>query len=196
MGQKGNQFSREMQEYLEEREGKILKKWKQLFWESFGEEAKRFFTREVDQFQNPFGYRVDESFEGLLRQIFGDFDWEQIGYHLDRLVQMRAVQETEPSKALFLFFQLKRVLREEVGEKIIKKFGAEEYLKLEDRVNAILVKAFDFYMKYRERLYQLKYEEWKRNNFLLLKKAGVAFDMLEGMPVESFDKEGKEKKYQ
>jgi len=194
MGQKGNQLSKEMQEFLEEREGKILKKWKQLFWESFGEEAKKFFTREVDQFQNPFGYRVDESFEGLLRQIFGDFDWEQIGYHLDRLVQMRAVQEAEPSKGLFLFFQLKRVLREEVGEKIIKKFGAEEYLKLEDRINAILIKAFDFYMKYREKLYQLRYEEWKRNNYLLLKKAGVVFDMLEGMPVEDFDK--KDKKYQ
>jgi len=195
MGKKKTyQFSKDMQEYLEENEWKVLKKWKALFWESFGEESKRFFTKEVDRFQNPFGYRVDECFEGILRQVFGDFDWEVISPYLERLIQMRAVQEREASKALHLFLQLKRVVREELGEKILDKFGIEEFLKLEDRINALLIKAFDYFMDFRERLFQLKYDEWKRNNFLLLKKAGVAFDPVEGVPVPS--QELKEKKIQ
>ncbi len=197
MGKKKSfEFSEDMREYLEEHEGKILKKWKSLFWDSFGEEAKRFFTKEVDRFQNPFGYRIDECFEGLLRCLFGDFDWDVINPYLDRLIQVRAIQETEPSKALFLFFQLKRVIREELGEKIIKKFGVEEFLKLEDRINAIFVKSFDFFMKYRERLYQLKFDEWKKNNFMLLKKAGVAFDPVEGVPIPPELQKKEDKKYQ
>ena len=179
---KGVEFSKKMREYLEEREGAILKKWKDVFWGSVSEEAKRFLSKEVDRFQNPFGYRVDESFEGLLRVLFGDFDWEVVNYHLDRLMQMRAVQEDTPSKALNFFLQLKGIIRDELGENIIRKFGIEEFLKLEDRLNAIMLKAFDFFMKYRERLYEVRYVEWKRNNFLLLKKAGIVYDPMEGMP--------------
>jgi hypothetical protein len=45
-------------------------------------------------------------------------------------------------------------------------------------------------MKYRERLFEIRYEEWKRNNYLLLKRAGLVYDPMEGMPlVKEFDPE-------
>jgi len=175
-------LSREFVEYLEGKKGDILKKWKSIFWDSFGEEAKRFFTKEVDRFQNPFGYRIDETFEGLIESIFGDFKWEEVDYFLRRLMQLRAVQEVKPSKALNMFIQLKSIIREKLGEEILKKFGIEEFLKLEDRINALIIRGFDHFSDYRETLNNLRYDEWKRAHFLLLKRAGLVYDPMEGMP--------------
>jgi len=182
MQKKITALSEELVKYLENKKDFILKKWKSVFWDSFGEEAKRFFTKEVDRFQNPFGYRIDETFEGLIGVLFGDFKWDEAEYYLRRLVQLRAVQETIPSRALNMFLQLKGIIRKEMGEEILKKFGIEEFLKIEDRINAFMLKSFDFFMDYREKLNQLRYDEWKRAHFLLLKRAGLVYDPMEGMP--------------
>lgn len=175
-------LSKELAKYLENKRDFILKKWKSIFWDSFGEEAKKFFNKEVDRFQNPFGYRIDETFEGLIKVLFGDFNWDEADYYLKRLVQLRAVQETTPSKALNMFIQLKGIIREEIGEDILRKFGIEEFLKLEDRINTFMVRSFDFFTDYREKLNQLRYDEWKRAHFLLFKRAGLVYDPMEGMP--------------
>lgn len=34
----------------------------------------------------------------------------------------------------------------------------------------------DFYLKHRERMYEIKIEEWKRNHYLLLKRAGLILE--------------------
>uniref|UniRef100_A0A7V4N478 RsbT co-antagonist protein RsbRD N-terminal domain-containing protein n=1 Tax=Thermodesulfobacterium geofontis TaxID=1295609 RepID=A0A7V4N478_9BACT len=182
MQRKSISLSQELIKYLENKKDGILKKWKSIFWDSFGEEAKRFFTKEVDRFQNPFGYRIDETFEGLIGILFGDFNWEEADYYLRRLIQLRAIQETIPSKALNMFIQLKGIIREEIGEDILKKFGIEEFVKLEDRINAFIIRGFDFFINYREKLNQIRYNEWKRAYFLLLKRAGLVYDPMEGMP--------------
>lgn len=175
-------LTKELIDYLESKKESILKRWKSIFWDSFGEEAKRFFTKEVDRFQNPFGYRIDETFDGLIKVLFGDFDWDEANYYLKRLMQLRATQEDKPSKALNMFIQLKSIIREELGEEILKRFGIEEFLKLEDRINALIIRGFDHFCEYRERLNQLRYDEWRRAHFLLLKRAGLVYDPMEGMP--------------
>ncbi len=181
---KGIELSESLLEFLKEKTGKILKEWKSTFWDSFGEEAKRFLSKEVDMFQNPFGYRIDECFDGLINELFGSFNWDEVDYFLNRLVQVRAIQEDVPSKALYLFIQLKAIIREKIGEEVIKRFGVEEFLKLEDRLNTLIIRSFDHFTRYRELLYRNRFEEWKRNNFMLLKKAGVVYDPMEGIPPE------------
>ncbi len=180
-------LSQEFIKYLEDKRDSILKRWKSIFWDSFGEESKRFFTKEVDRFQNPFGYRIDETFEGLINVIFGNFVWEEADYFLRRLVQLRAIQEEKPSKALNMFIQLKSLIREKLGEEILKRFGIEEFLKLEDRINALIIRGFDHFSEYREILNNLRYDEWKRAHYLLLKRAGLAYDPMEALPKTDFE---------
>lgn len=174
-------FSEKFKVYLESKQELLLKKWKDSFWESLGEEAKNFFTKEVDRFQNPVGHRLEESFKGLIEVLCGEFNWEKAQECLERLMQMRAVQESLPSKALNFFLLLKGIIREEMGWEIINKFGIEEFLKLEDRINSLTIKAFDYFLKFRERLYEIRFNEYRRNTFLLLKRAGLVYDPMEGM---------------
>ncbi len=175
-------LSENSKEFLEDKFDKVYSEWLKSFWAYLGKESKRFFEKEVDQFTNPMGHRVRETFEGILRELFGEFEPEKVLYFLEKFIQLRALQENEPSKAIYPFVLLKSLIREKLGEDFIERFGVSEYLKLEDRINFLIIRACDFYFKYKERIWALKYEEWKRNRFLLLKRAGMLFDPVEGMP--------------
>lgn len=181
MERRDNKLKEEVQTFLNKHKDIIFKKWKELFYSSLGKESAKFFMREVDKFQNPIGHRVNEVFDGLLDSVFGDFDLDRVGYFIDKFMQLRAVQENTPSRALYPFLQLKRVLREEIGEDILKKYGVEEFLKIEDRVNTMIFIGFDCFWKYKERINQIRYDEWRRAHYLLLKRAGLVYDPLEGM---------------
>lgn len=162
--------------YLRERQKLIYRHWLDLFWEGFGESSV-YFKREVDQFTNPFAYHVEESFKGILKGIFGEFDWRSLDPYLEKLAQIRAVQEAVPSKAVKFIVDLKRIIRENFGEEILKNFGLEDFLRLEDRINSLLIRYLDFYQRYRERLFEIRLDEFKRNNFLLLKRAGLIVEL-------------------
>lgn len=150
----------------------ILKLWLKAFWARFGEGAV-YFHKEVDQFTNPFGYHIEESFRGILLGLSEEFSWENFDPYLDKLAQIRAVQERVPSLAVGLFLDLKKVIRETLGERIITKFGFATLLELEDKINSLIVRFMDYYQAYRERIYEVRLEEWKRNHYLLLKRAGI-----------------------
>lgn len=158
--------------FIEKHKGTILKLWLNSFWERFGE-AAAFFKKEIDQFTNPFAYHIEESFRGLVEALGEEFSWDKIDPYLDKLAQIRAVQEVTPSTACLFFLDLKKILREHYGEKIIEDFGVRPFLELEDKINSFLLRFIDFYQRYRERLYEIRLEEWKRANYLLLKRAGL-----------------------
>ncbi len=159
----------------------LLKRWKEDFFEAF-KEAKPFFLREVDAFQNPFAYRIEEIFQEILNSIDPDFSWERLNPYLERLGQILAVYFSSAREGMGVFLSLKGILREFFGEEILERFGVEGLLKIEDLINSLMLVTFDFYLKYREKLFEIKYQEWKRNNYLLLKRAGLVYDPMEGMP--------------
>ncbi|MFN3568184.1 MAG: hypothetical protein ACK4UR_04650, partial [Caldimicrobium sp.] len=93
--------------------------------------------------------------------------------YLNKLAQIRAVQERLPSIAAIFFIDLKKVIRENLGDKIISKYGVYSLLELEDKIDSLMIRFIDYYNEYRERLYEVRLEEWKRNHYLLLKRAGL-----------------------
>jgi hypothetical protein len=176
---------------IEENHSKILKLWKERFFSGiFEEEAKSYFLKEVDPFQNPLASRVDNVFSSILKEIKPEFSLDALLPYLERLAQLLAVHVPSAKRAMGTFLTLKGIIRENFGDEILERFGVEGLLLMEDLINSLMVLAFDFYMKYREKLFEIRYEEWKRNNYLLLKKAGIVYDPLEGMPlVKEFDAE-------
>lgn len=162
-------------DFWQSNRSKLLELWINKFYEEFGESAY-YFKKEIDPFTNPFGYHIRVSFEKILDYLLGELNWEEIDETLQKLAQIRAVQESLPSRASKMFLILKGIIREYLGEEILKRFGVASLLDLEDRINAFMVRYFDFYQAYRERLYELKVEEFKRNNYLLLKRAGLLDD--------------------
>ena len=74
-------------------------------------------------------------------------------------MQIRAIQDLPPSRALEFLFQLKDILRPQVT-------GPEREI-LDGRIDELALLAFDLYVKYRERTYQAKANEARRRVFVL-----------------------------
>lgn len=165
----------DFKDFLQHKKSEILELWINKFWEDFGESAY-YFKREIDIFTNPFAYHIKVCFEKVLDSLIGDINWRELEEALQKLAQIRAVQESLPSKASQIFLILKRVIRDHIGEEILDKFGISYILDLEDKINAFMLRYFDFYQAHREKLYELRVEEFKRNNYLLLKRAGLITD--------------------
>ncbi len=165
---------------MKERQKEIFEVWRDKVYGMYPPETQKFLKREADRFENPLGYRLEEALRGLLKELVEGVSWEEVDRHLDRIIRIEAVQSIRPSQAVSFLYYLKSALREVVGEEIVDRYGVGALLELEDVVDGMVLRAFNQYMAARERLNEIKYEEWKSRLFLLLKRAGYLYDQREG----------------
>ncbi|MDL2316352.1 RsbRD N-terminal domain-containing protein [Desulfovibrio sp. OttesenSCG-928-A18] len=132
-----------------------------------------FLRTKKDQFANPVGYRTEEAAKALMDVVFSERpDQEALATAVEEIVRVRAIQDFSPEIAVGVFFALKDIVRkvlQETGE------GQEEYLPallaLESRVDALVLMAFGVYARCREKLHQLRVDEFKRQYSQILRLA-------------------------
>ncbi|MCS7149309.1 MAG: RsbRD N-terminal domain-containing protein [Caldimicrobium sp.] len=159
-------------EFFQDHKDDIFQRWIDLYWSKYGE-SKTYLKKGADPFQNPFAFHVEECFKGILDFLSEELNFSFIDPYLEKLAQLRATQEGSLSLALSFLIDLKALIREHWGEEIVQRYGINAILEFEDLLSALLLRVGDYYLKYRERIYDLKIEEWKRNHYLLLKRAGL-----------------------
>jgi len=136
---------------------KILAIWFEEFLRAYPPETARYFS-EVDQrFSNPVGYTVYHSLAGIFEALCEHKDPAE---DLKDLIQVRAVQELVPSKALAFLPELKRIVREELAPKAAESTALSEELEVFDAaIDRLVLQAFDIYSSCRENIYDLKVKE-------------------------------------
>lgn len=92
---------------------------------------------------------------------------ETLNEALNKLLRILAVQSFPPSRAMSLFFELKSILREIAPGHVKQKHWDE----LQTGIEHLTLEAFDSYMVHREKIYQLKVEESKRQTFMMSRRA-------------------------
>ena len=80
---------------------------------------------------------------------------------LSRITRILAVQELPPSKALALFHDLLP---------LCEGLSADEREGFRERIDELVLQAFDSYMKHRETIYQLKVDEGRRRMHMALRR--------------------------
>jgi hypothetical protein len=78
---------------------------------------------------------------------------------LDPLIQIRAVEDCTPGRALEFLFQLKPILREHASGLDLELLNA--------RIDEMVLVAFNLYLKYRERTFEARANEARRRVFVL-----------------------------
>ena len=76
-----------------------------------------------------------------------------------------------PPALLVFIFLLKGIIREILGPAAQETAVAEELAELESKIDAIALRAFDSFIKCREKIYELKANETKNMTYRLLQKA-------------------------
>ena len=124
-----------------------------------------FLGEEPDPFRNPVVYTLRESLRILLDELLLDMDAHRVCAALDAVVQIRAVQDLAPGRALEFLFQLKGILREHPP-------GRELDL-LYTRIDGMALEAFDLYVKYREKTFEARANEARRRVWVLERAAAA-----------------------
>lgn len=138
--------------------------------DSYPADTSRFLRKQKDTFANPVGGALREGLDGLLTGLFQSAESQELSPFLDRIIRVRAVQNFSPAQALIFIFQLKRIIRDVLGD-VESRGLAEEFSALDRRIDDLALQAFDVYAACREKLYEIRLNDETRRLHLLLRRA-------------------------
>jgi hypothetical protein len=138
----------------------ILQDWLVQAAHTYPEQAVQTLLDVRDPFHNAVGCALHEGLPVLLDAVLADRWPEGPETVLDRLVRIRAVQDFSASRAVSFLLLLKPVLRARLRES-----GCEIEV-LEDRVDRLMLMAFDLFTDCRDRTRQIQLNEARRSVYV------------------------------
>jgi hypothetical protein len=137
----------------------IAEQWLARVLRTYPIQTAHFLAEEKDSFRNPVGTTFKQALGILLDELLLEMDHEKVTAALDSIMQIRAVQDFTPGRALEFLFQLKLILRDQHPGPVLDL--------LDTRIDEMVLLAFDLYTKYRERTFAARVNETKRRVFVL-----------------------------
>jgi hypothetical protein len=169
---------------LADRGEAICRVWLDRALAVYSEEYGRFARENPDPFTNPIGAVLKSGIEALWAALLDGVDTERYCGALEPIVRIKAVQEASPSTMLAFVPMLKSIIRDELPDEMHDPSQREAMWEFEKRVDWATMVAFDLYTECRERIFQLRVNELKRNTARLLRPNGAqpcaAHDSKEG----------------
>lgn len=163
-----------LQEILKKKRSGILKAWCGLIVETYPAQTARFLQTQKDQFHNPVGTAIVEQTGNLFDHLVsGQEPGEEVNQFLDRIIRVRALQDFTPSQALAFVFQLKEVVRSQLGRDVSRLGLEAELAAFEGRVDRLALMAFEIYMACREKIYDLQAKEMRNLFAKALERTGI-----------------------
>ena len=157
----------------------IIKKWRDAIIATYPGDAQRFLKKEKDPFSNPVGHIITREVEILFDELIGGGDREKISSSLDKILRIRAVQDFKPSQAVGFVPELKRVVRERLGDRTQTNALSSELKTFEDRIDDMLLLAFDIYSQCRQKMYEIRVKEVQNQVGRLLERANLVKEIPE-----------------
>ncbi len=169
-----------IRDLLSKKRKEIVSKSFELTIATYPEESQSFFKESAKQFTNPIGYNIYQSIEKIIDNIIKEEPIESFISPLEEIVRIRAVQDFTPSQAIGFIFLIKKALQDEL-EKEVEPLQLLDFLT---RVDSLVLVAFDIFMKYREKIYDLKSKELIDRTWWILKKWNIISE-IQDKPLET-----------
>lgn len=170
MADTAQQFTR----LLDKNRKKIVKAWFQGVIDSYPPKTSEFLAGQKDQFANPIGANLARDLDNIFSELLRDESTEALFTAVDGIIRVRAVQDFPPAAAVKCFLMLKKIVRQNIGTQIRDQDLINELAVFDDKVDQLMLVAFEAYMKCRETIWELKAKEAQhRTRNLLRRKAGV-----------------------
>ncbi len=144
---------------------KIIDKWVEYALSTYI--SSGFFVKERDQFANPVGGNIREALNRLFPLLVRGSDPKEFIAPLEQIMSIRSVQEFSPSQAVAPLNAVKHITREVFAADKERKHLVHELYDFEFAVDLAVLNAFDIYMQFRERLYQVRIAEIKSGRHIL-----------------------------
>ncbi len=180
-----------LKEILQGSRKAIGERWLDLVLADYAPDTSRFLRNKRDQFANPVGHTLIQGLSVLLDGLIEGRDDEQVAATLEDVIRIRAVQELPPSIGAGFLQSLKVAVEKEVG----RRLGPELLRAFDQRVDELLLRAFDVYMAQRARLFEIRLDDLRRSHLdvreqVALRKARQGGAAQEGASQEGAAQEG------
>ena len=166
-------MSAELEKLLNEKRPEIIKEWFTLVVETYPEETAKFLKSQKDPFANPVGKAVRNGVADLFDELVRGLDTENASAYLDPMIRIRAIQNFTPSQAIGFVFMLKDIIRQLLDRQIESSNLGGEMRALEAKIDRLAMIAFDVYMKCREKIYEIKANEFRNRHYMAFRRAGL-----------------------
>ena len=152
----------------------ILANWFDVLTGTYPPDTARFLKANPDNFTNPVAGTARRSLEALLDAVVTDAAPEALTAILDPLIRIRAVQTMfTPSQATAFVLDLKPIIRNNISIKANDPQDQRELQALENRIDRLLMIAFDIFVRCREKIYHLKATEEQSKIYRAFARAGL-----------------------
>ncbi len=161
---------------LSERKPAILKKWLNAVLDTYSAESNVFFKNLTDPSSNPAGTTISQGLGGCYELLLQDTNPHNALFFLEDVIKLRAVQEFSPSEALSFIFRLKDIVAEELKDELGDQRLFDELAAFGSRLDDLALTAFDFFIKCREKIFELKATEVQRWTFRQMQTANRVYE--------------------
>lgn len=159
------------EDLLHQKRAAILDRWSTMIMETYPEQTAKFMKEQPNRFSNPVGHTIYQQAEALYGALLQEAKPDTMAELLDPLIRIRAVQDFSPGEAVGFVFSLKDAIARELDKELQDPSMPVERSQFESRIDALALAAFDLYMQCRERIYELRVDEVKRQTLVLLERA-------------------------
>jgi len=148
--------------FLTENRKAIIDRWLAQISNTYHADASKFLLKNTNRFSNPVGQTFVREIETIFDGLIDEADAEAVGNSLEQIDKIRAVQDFTASQAVAYVFFLKTAIREELeGSPSSRNLGVE-MVSLESKIDGMALMAFDSYMRCREKLFEVRCNDIKR----------------------------------
>jgi hypothetical protein len=158
---------------LSKKRQSIINKSFELTVATYPEESQTFLREKSKQFTNPVGYSIYQAIEQIVDKIISNEPIENFILPLEEIIRIRAVQDFTPSQAVGFIFLIKKAIQDELEQEL----ESSQILDFLSRVDSLALVAFDIFMKYREKIYDLKSKELIDRTWWILKKYNIVSEI-------------------
>ena len=169
-------------ELLERRKADIVDMWFDLVIKSYPPDTAQFYKGQKDPFANPVGATTKQGLTKIFDEMLGDMDCKTLVAGLDTIVRIRAIQNFTPSDALAFIPGLKNIIRKKLRRELKNTSQLEELNQVENRIDQLVMMAFDIYLSCREKIYELKVSTEREKIYKAFARAGLITEAFEEEP--------------
>ncbi len=141
----------------------IAERWLKAAFETYAPDMASFLRREKDPFANPVGNALRVGTRAIVEGLAEGLDPEKACRALDEVMKMRVLQDFTPARAVGFVFLLKEAFRSVLGKEALEPGHAGDVAAIDAEIDRIALFAFDLYVRWRDRVHELRIGELKRS---------------------------------
>ncbi|MBM3325377.1 MAG: hypothetical protein FJY65_00120 [Calditrichaeota bacterium] len=150
----------------------ILERWREAIIATYPVEARRYLQDNRSRFSNPIGLAVEQASAEVLDYIFAADGAALNCEALIDLIRIRGVQDWTASQAVGFIDELRDIIHRHLWSPVYMQGRTEVYFRWLRRLDAVELAAFDIYVAQREKLADIRVDEFRRRYAKIIERSG------------------------